>query len=122
MEPTMKRYRFFLGIDRSDQHLDLCQLSENGEICNEVRLPTSPEDLSTWFDEFVQTLGKDKAAVCIEQPCASTIRFLARYDCLDIYAINPITLKRYREAFVLSRAKDDKKDALHLAYLVYEKG
>ncbi|HET6407334.1 MAG TPA: hypothetical protein VFG14_05590 [Chthoniobacteraceae bacterium] len=34
---------------------------------------------------------------------------------LEVYPINLLTLKRFRETFVLSRANDDGKDALYLA-------
>jgi hypothetical protein len=35
-----------------------------------------------------------------------------------LYPINPITLQKYREAFVTSRAKDDTKDADYQADLL----
>jgi hypothetical protein len=36
----------------------------------------------------------------------------------DLYPINPITLQKFREAFVLCRAKDDTQDAQYLARLL----
>jgi len=38
---------------------------------------------------------------------------------ITLYPINPITLQKFREAFVTSRAKDDAKDALYLAELLF---
>jgi transposase len=40
------------------------------------------------------------------------------YDWITLYPINPITLQKFREAFVTSRAKDDAKDAFYLAELL----
>ena len=40
------------------------------------------------------------------------------YEWITLYPINPITLQKYREAFVTSRAKDDAKDADYLADLL----
>jgi transposase len=57
-------------------------------------------------------------AICLEQPAASLILFLETYAWLTLYAINPVTLQKFREAFVTSRAKDDARDARYLAELL----
>ena len=44
--------------------------------------------------------------------------YLEAYEWITLYPINPITLQKYREAFVTSRAKDDTKDARYLAQLL----
>ena len=46
------------------------------------------------------------------------IAFLEAYDWITLYPINPITLQKFREAFITSRAKDDAKDAVYLADLL----
>jgi transposase len=61
------------------------------------------------------------AALCIEQPCPGLMNFFRQFEFLALHLINPLTLKHYREAFNTSRAKDDKKDAFHLARLIFEK-
>ena len=55
---------------------------------------------------------------CLEQPAVHLIPFLEAYNWITLYPINPITLQRFREAFVTSRAKDDAKDAFYLAELL----
>ncbi len=57
-------------------------------------------------------------AICLEQPAANLILFLETYSWITLYPINPITLQKFREAFVTSRAKDDGKDAEYLAQLL----
>lgn len=59
-----------------------------------------------------------KVAICLEQPAVNLILFLEPYSWITLYAINPLTLQKYREAFVISRAKDDGKDAEYLAELL----
>ena len=59
-----------------------------------------------------------RVAICLEQPAVHLIAFLEAYEWIALYPINPITLQKYREAFVTSRAKDDAKDALYLAELL----
>jgi transposase len=49
------------------------------------------------------------------------LNFFVQFDFLVLHLINPLTLAHYREAFNTSRAKDDKKDAFHLARLILEK-
>jgi hypothetical protein len=46
------------------------------------------------------------------------IPFLEAYAWITLHPINPITLQKYREAFVTSRAKDDTQDADFLADLL----
>src|SRR5205823_5206415 len=46
------------------------------------------------------------------------VAFLEAYEWITLFPINPISLQKYREAFVTSRAKDDGKDARYLAELL----
>ena len=59
-----------------------------------------------------------RVGLCLEQPAVHLIAFLEAYEWITLYPINPITLQKYREAFVTSRAKDDAKDADYLADLL----
>lgn len=112
----------FIGIDRSDLRLDLCILADDGETLDQKAIATAPEVMQEWVREIQRLLPEGRrAALCIEQPCPGLLNFFSQFECFELYLINPITLNRYREAFNLSRAKDDKKDAFHLARLVYEK-
>jgi hypothetical protein len=54
----------------------------------------------------------------MEQPAVHLIAFLESYDWITLYPINPITLQKFREAFVTSRAKDDALDAQYQAELL----
>ena len=113
---------FFIGIDRSDFRLDLCILNANGEILEQSSISTDPEAMLAWARKIEAILPAGaRAALCIEQPCPGLLNFFRQFGFLALHLINPLTLKHYREAFNTSRAKDDKKDAFHLARLILEK-
>ena len=79
---------------------------------------TSPEALWEWLLQLRQEYPQGRIALCLEQPAAHLIAYLEAYEWITLYPINPLTLQKYREAFVTSRAKDDTKDALYLAELL----
>ena len=59
-----------------------------------------------------------RVGLCLEQPAVHLVPFLEAYAWITLHPINPITLQKYREAFVTSRAKDDTQDAEFLADLL----
>ncbi|MES2921340.1 MAG: IS110 family transposase [Verrucomicrobiota bacterium] len=115
-------HHLFIGIDRSDQSIDIHLLDSQGRFLRQTAVLSAPESLAAWVDTVKEQLPPGTtAALCIEQPCINLTTFFSQYPFLTLYLINPVTLKKYREAFTPSKAKDDKKDALHLAALVFEK-
>jgi transposase len=111
-------YDLIIGLDRSDRKADLHLIEiSNGKRRSET-VDTSPENLWEWLLQLRQQHPQARVALCLEQPAANLIAFLEAYQWITLYAINPITLQKYREAFVTSRAKDDAKDALYLAELL----
>ena len=111
-------YDLIIGLDRSDRKADLHLIeTSNGKRRSET-VDTSPEALWEWLLQLRQQHPQARVALCLEQPAAHLIAFLEAYDWIILYPINPITLQKYREAFVTSRAKDDAKDALYLAELL----
>ena len=114
--------RYFIGIDRSDLRLDICVLDRSGSILCQQAIPTTPEDMLAWARQIEASLEPGQhAALCIEQPCSNLLNFFRQFDFLVLHLINPVMLKRYRDTFNIARAKDDKKDAFHLARLLFEK-
>ena len=81
-------------------------------------MDTAPEALWEWLLALRQQHPQARVGLCLEQPAVHLIAFLESYDWITLYPINPITLQKYREAFVTSRAKDDAKDADYLADLL----
>jgi transposase len=108
-----------IGLDRSDRKADLYLIHTASGKTERQTIGTSPEALHDWLRHLRQKHPDARVAICLEQPAASLILFLEAYLWITLYAINPITLQKFREAFVTSRAKDDGKDAQHLAELLF---
>ena len=112
-------FDLLIGLDRSDRKADLYYLdTRTGRRWCQV-MDTAPEALWQWLLELRQQYPQARVALCLEQPAVHLIPFLESYEWLTLYPINPITLQKYREAFVTSRAKDDGKDARYLAELLW---
>lgn len=108
-----------IGLDRSDRKADLYLIHTASGKTERQTIGTSPEALHDWLLQFRQKHPDARVAICLEQPAANLILFLEAYLWITLYAINPVTLQKFREAFVTSRAKDDGKDAQYLAELLF---
>ena len=115
---TPSPYDLVIGLDRSDKKADLCLINtRTGQRRSEV-IDTAPEALWKWLAQLRQQDPGARVGLCLEQPAVHLISFLEAYDWITLHPINPITLQKYREAFVTSRAKDDTKDGEYLADLL----
>ncbi len=111
-------YDLVIGLDRSDKKADLCLIdTHTGQRRAEI-IATTPEALWEWLLALRQQHPQARVGLCLEQPAVHLIPFLEAYQWITLHPINPITLQKYREAFVTSRAKDDTKDADYLADLL----
>ena len=108
-----------IGLDRSDEKADLHLIDTRSGLSRAQTIGTTPEALHDWLYQLRQEYPHARVAICLEQPAASLILFLETYEWITLLAINPITLQKFREAFVTSRAKDDGKDARYLAELLW---
>ena len=111
-------YDLVIGLDRSDRKADLCLIDTRTGRRWTLTLDTSPEALWEWLAELRQQYPEARVGLCLEQPAVHLVTFLEAYAWIRLHPINPITLQKYREAFVTSRAKDDTKDAEYLADLL----
>jgi transposase len=112
-------YDLIIGLDRSDKKADLCLLNTATDQRQFALIDTSPEALWEWLLQLRQAYPQARVALCLEQPAGHLIAFLEAYEWITLFPINPITLQKFRETFVTSRAKDDAKDAHYLADLLY---
>jgi len=111
-------YDLVIGLDRSDRKADLCLIHPASGQSRSQTIASSPEALRRWLLDLRQRHPKARVALCLEQPAVHLIPFLETYGWITLYPINPISLKKYRETIVTSRAKDDAKDAQYLAELL----
>jgi transposase len=111
-------YDLIIGLDRSDRKADLYFIEPLTGQRSSQTIDTAPEALWEWLLLLRQKYPAARLAICLEQPAANLIAYLEGYPWITLSPINPITLQKYREAFVTSRAKDDTKDARYLAELL----
>jgi transposase len=115
---TNHPFDLVIGLDRSDRKADLTLIhTATGQVAKQT-IATSPESLHDWLAQLRQQHPNARIAICLEQPAANLILFLETYSWITLYAINPITLQKFRETFVTSRAKDDDLDSHYLAELL----
>ncbi len=115
--PTNHPYDLVIGLDRSDRKADLHLIDTRTGHAQKQTVAISPEALHDWLAQLRQQQPAT-VAICLEQPAANLIVFLETYSWITLYPINPISLQKFRETFVTSRAKDDGKDAQYLAELL----
>jgi transposase len=115
---TPPPYDLIIGLDRSDKKADLHLIDTRTGQRRSVVIDTAPEALWEWLLALRQQQPQARVGLCLEQPAVHLIPFLEAYEWITLHPINPITLQKYREAFVTSRAKDDTKDAEYLADLL----
>lgn len=113
-------YDLILGLDRADTKADLCLLETATGQCRCAVVDTAPEALCEWLAGLRQQHPQARVGLCLEQSAVHILPFLEAYDWITLHLINPITLQKYREAFVTSRAKDDTQDAEFLADLLLD--
>ena len=118
MLDTKTSYDLVIGLDRSDRKADLHFIDTATGQSRSETLDSSPEKLRQWLLDLRQRHPQASVAICLEQPAGHLIPFLETYNWITLYPINPISLQKYREAFVTSRAKDDGKDAQYLGELL----
>ncbi|MCP5520190.1 MAG: IS110 family transposase [Verrucomicrobiales bacterium] len=116
--PAQPPFDLVIGLDRSDAKADLCLIDVLSGKRRHQTIATAPEALATWIAKLCQAHPNARIALALEQPAGNLIPFFEAYSWLTLYALNPMTLKKYREAFVTSRAKDDLRDADFLADLL----
>jgi transposase len=108
-----------IGLDRADRKIDLHLIEVPSGQSRQQQIETSPEALQQWVHELRERYPTARVALCLEQPAPALLIFLeAHAGFLELYALNPITLKRFREAFKTSRANCDATDAEYLAKLL----
>jgi transposase len=100
-----------IGIDWADQHHDIALQEHEGALVKHVRLPHTPEAISAWLAELRARFGNRPVGIAVETSRGPLIHALLDYDNVVLYPVNPRSLKRFREAFAPSGAKDDPSDA-----------
>jgi transposase len=108
---SLTEYAAFVGIDWADRKHDICLQVAGSDQREFSVLPHRPERIAQWAQVLRQRFEGRPIAVCLELSKGPLIYALQQYDFLVLFAVNPTTLAKYRQAFCLSYAKDDPTDA-----------
>ena len=115
---SSSHFAAFVGLDRSDEELDLCLHVPGGKEPEYSVIDNTPEQLAPWLEALRLRFNGRKVALCLEQPAGGLLYHFLGCDWLVVYAVNPMSLTRHRETLVTSRAKSDAGDAYYLMDLV----
>ena len=109
-EQQANGYSVYVGIDWADSKHDVCIQSKFSDEREFAVIRHRAEAIDAWAKDLHQRHG-GCIAVAVELIKGPIVSALQKYDFIDIFPVNPITLAKYREAFQPSRAKDDPTDA-----------
>ena len=107
-----KLFGAFVGIDWADKKHDICEYNADSDKHFFSVISSKPEAIHEWAMEIKARFPGRKIAVACELKKGPLIFALSKYGHITIFPITPITVKRYRDAFTNSGAKNDPKDAL----------
>jgi transposase len=100
-----------IGIDWADQHHDVALQEHAGARVERTRLPHTPEAIRAWIAALRARFGNRPVGIAVETSRGPLIHALLDHANVVLYPVNPRSLKRFRETFAPSGAKDDLPDA-----------
>jgi transposase len=119
----------FVGDDWAEDHHDIEVQDEHGKRLVKARVPEGIDGISRlhellaeqlddgWLDPDTGTLGAGRVVVGIETDRGAWVQALVAAG-YEVFAINPMSVARYRERHSTSGAKSDAGDARVLAEIV----
>lgn len=108
----------YLGVDWAEAHHDACLLDESGRILARVRVPDGIAGVAQLHAMVSDHASEPReVAVGIELDRGLLVGALASAD-YRVFAINPLSVDRYRDRHATSGAKSDASDAKLLADIV----
>jgi transposase len=123
--PTLAKqnptYAFSVGIDWADKSHAVCQRRWADGQRQEFKIAADPASVQAWLAELKTQAGSQgRVLVGFEQSRNALFELLrAHTDWLDLYPLNPLTVKKYRQALFTSGAKDDPLDGQLIEELIY---
>jgi len=115
----LNSYAAVIGIDWADQKHALATLElplQSQRQQPELSVLEHKTDLlMEWISSLQKRFCGGRIAIAIEQRKGALIHFLSAFDFIDLYPIEPLSLKSYRKALYPSGAQSDPVDAALLA-------
>ena len=112
------RQVFFVGVDWSEHHHDVCVLDADGRVLDTARVPDGIEGMARLHEILANHADEpDEVIIGIETDRGLLVGALVAAG-YEVFAINPLSVDRYRDRHRTSGAKSDPGDAKVLADLV----
>src|SRR4030095_8524985 len=108
---SQEEFAAFVGLDWADAKHDICLQATGTERRAFLILEHRPEAIDAWVQTLRTRFNGQPVAVCLELNKGPIVSALRQYEFLVLFPVNALTVARYREAFIPSRAKDDPTDA-----------
>jgi transposase len=111
-------YAAVIGIDWADQRHAVATVALPRQEQAQPELSTlehKTDALIEWISSLQERFAGGRIAIAIEQRKGALIHFLSAFDFIDLYPIEPLSLKSYRKALYPSGAQSDPVDAALLA-------
>ena len=108
--------RWFVGVDWATEQHQICVVDGDGAVVDERQVAHSGAGISELCSRLEELAAGDVARihVAIEVPHGAVVETLLERG-IQVYAINPKQLDRFRDRFSVAGAKDDRRDARVLA-------
>lgn len=108
----------YVGIDWSELHHDVCLMDEQGVVLSKTRIPEGVEGVARLHELVAEhAADPDQVTVGIETDRGLLVGSIVGAG-YRIFAINPLSVDRYRDRHSTSGAKSDPGDAKVLADIV----
>lgn len=114
--------RWFAGIDWSERGHDVAVLDADGEVVGQFKIPETPDGVQTLRRTLAGLSSSHRHSarqvpIAIETSQGLLVAWM-RSVSLQVHAINPTVVARYRQRLNPTRRKADKSDARLLAHIM----
>jgi transposase len=104
----------WVGVDWGHEEHQFCVIDAERKVLLEQRVRHSTEGVRAMVTSLLSFGSAERIAVAIEAPRGAVVDALLDRG-IDVYAINPKQLDRFRDRHNVAGAKDDRRDAYVLA-------
>lgn len=107
-----------IGMDWADTHHDIAWQTHADAPVTHRRVLHTPEALQAWLQEMRARFPDGALGIAVETSRGPLVHALLEHPAVVLYPVNPRSMKRFRETFTPSGAKDDAPDAALLLTLL----
>jgi transposase len=108
----------YVGIDWADDHHDVAITDDSAKTLSQFQISHDSSGFAALHGQLAKfKQSPDQILIALETSRGLLVHELLRSGYL-VYAVNPKAVNRYKDRYVLSKAKSDALDALALAHLL----